>query len=92
MLHSLCGGVGGLGAGAAAVPLREFFFFVRHTSFAQASCKYSGIRRQASFPVLLSCAGCKTKRRYQFSSRLPISKIHLKSPSLLLKLPVSFHH
>jgi hypothetical protein len=25
------------------------------------SCKYSGIRRQASFPVFLPCAGCQTK-------------------------------
>jgi len=36
----------------------------------QTSCNYSGIRRQASFPVLLPCAGCKTKRRYQFPGRV----------------------
>jgi hypothetical protein len=39
---------------------------------SQVSCKYSGIRCQACFPVLLPNAGCKTKRCYQFAGRLPI--------------------
>ncbi len=41
---------------------------------AHASCKYSGIRGQFSFSLLLSYAGCQVKRRYQFSSRLSLNR------------------